>query len=93
VNFGLRNRLHATIILERPMAVANQIKLSATRRETLAWLALLIMQQGTICLWRLEPGANGFRAAVVRSTFPGCQTGRRGGPVRIVVTWGGRAED
>ena len=34
-------------------AVENHIKLSDTRRETLAWLALLIMQQGTICLWRL----------------------------------------
>jgi len=33
-------------------AVENHIKLSDTRRETLAWLALLIMQQGTICLWR-----------------------------------------
>jgi hypothetical protein len=27
--------------------------LSATRRETLSWLALLIMQHGTISLWRL----------------------------------------
>lgn len=34
-------------------AVENHIRLSDTRRETLAWLALLIMQQGTICLWRL----------------------------------------
>ncbi len=34
-------------------AVENHVKLSDTRRETLAWLALLIMQQGTICLWRL----------------------------------------
>src|SRR5665213_2738635 len=34
-------------------AIANHIELSETRRETLAWLALLIMQQGTICLWRL----------------------------------------
>ena len=34
-------------------AVAKHIGLSATRRETLSWLALLIMQQGTISLWRL----------------------------------------
>jgi hypothetical protein len=34
-------------------AVSKHIPFSATRRETLAWLALLIMRQGTICLWRL----------------------------------------
>jgi hypothetical protein len=34
-------------------AVSKHIKLSATRRETLAWLALLVMQHGSICLWRL----------------------------------------
>jgi hypothetical protein len=34
-------------------AVSKHIPLSATRRETLAWLTLLIMRQGTICLWRL----------------------------------------
>jgi len=34
-------------------AIANHINLSATRRETLSWLALLIMQHGTISLWRL----------------------------------------
>ena len=34
-------------------AVAKHINLSITRRETLSWLALLIMQHGTICLWRL----------------------------------------
>ena len=34
-------------------AVAKHIGLSATRRETLSWLALLIMQHGTISLWRL----------------------------------------
>jgi hypothetical protein len=33
--------------------VSNHIELSETRRETLAWLALLVMQHGTICLWRL----------------------------------------
>src|ERR1019366_6315701 len=33
--------------------VAKHIDLSVTRRETLSWLALLIMQHGTICLWRL----------------------------------------
>jgi len=34
-------------------AVSDHIDLSETRRETLAWLALLVMQHGTICLWRL----------------------------------------
>ena len=34
-------------------AVAKHINLSATRRETLAWLTLLIMRHGTVCLWRL----------------------------------------
>lgn len=34
-------------------AVSDHINLSETRRETLAWLALLVMQHGTICLWRL----------------------------------------
>jgi hypothetical protein len=34
-------------------AVAKHINLSVTRRETLSWLALLIMQHGTISLWRL----------------------------------------
>jgi len=34
-------------------AVCKHIPLSPTRHETLAWLALLIMQHGTICLWRL----------------------------------------
>jgi hypothetical protein len=36
-----------------PRAVAKHIDLSVTRRETLSWLTLLIMQHGTICLWRL----------------------------------------
>ena len=35
-------------------AIAKHINLSATRRETLSWLALLIMQHGTISLWRLS---------------------------------------
>jgi hypothetical protein len=34
-------------------AVSKHIPLSAIRLETLAWLTLLIMRQGTICLWRL----------------------------------------
>src|SRR5208283_2708272 len=35
------------------VAIHNHIALSATRRETLGWLASLIMRHGTICLWRL----------------------------------------
>lgn len=64
----------------------NRIKLSDTRRATLAWLALLIMRARHDLLaavgssWR-EPGANGFRAAAVLSIFPAWQTGRRGGRV------------
>jgi hypothetical protein len=34
-------------------AVSKHIGLPATRRETLAWLVLLMMQRGTVCLWRL----------------------------------------
>src|ERR1035437_8283028 len=34
-------------------AVAKHLDLSVTRRETLSWLTLLIMQHGAICLWRL----------------------------------------
>jgi len=34
-------------------AVSKHIKLSPTRRETLAWLAFLIIRHGSICLWRL----------------------------------------
>ena len=33
--------------------ISKHMPLSATRRETLAWLALLIMRHGTICVWRL----------------------------------------
>src|SRR2546426_6346307 len=50
-------------------AVAKHIDLSATRRETLSWLALLIMQHGTICLWRL--------AAFVASAGQTDSVGRR----------------
>jgi hypothetical protein len=34
-------------------AVSKHIDLSATRLETLEWLAFLIMRHGTVCLWRL----------------------------------------
>ena len=33
--------------------LSQHIVLAQTRRETLTWLAFLIMRQGTICLWRL----------------------------------------
>jgi len=32
---------------------AKHVRLSATRHETLCWLALLILRFGTICLWQL----------------------------------------
>ena len=51
-------------------AVAKHINLSVTRRETLSWLALLIMQQGTICLWRLAAYvASSAQTASVRRRF------------------------
>src|SRR4249920_2934715 len=51
-------------------AVAKHIGLSATRRETLSWLALLIMQHGTISLWRLAAYvASATQIASVRRRF------------------------
>ena len=51
-------------------AVAKHIDLSVTRRETLAWLTLLIMQQGTICLWRLAASvASAAQTDSVRRRF------------------------
>src|SRR3990172_13446115 len=51
-------------------AVSKNIELSATRRETLAWLTLSIMQQGTICLWRLAAYVDSAAAiASVRRRF------------------------
>src|SRR5712691_4701603 len=51
-------------------AVAKHIDLSATRRETLSWLALLIMQYGTISLWRLAAYvASAAQTASVRRRF------------------------
>src|SRR5471030_2797944 len=50
--------------------VAKHIGLSATRRETLSWLALLIMQHGTISLWRLAAHvASDAQIASVRRRF------------------------
>jgi hypothetical protein len=51
-------------------AVSEHIKLSDTRRETLTWLAYLIMRQGTICLWRLASHvATAAQTASVRRRF------------------------
>lgn len=51
-------------------AVENHIGLSDTRRARLAWLALLIMRAGTICLWRLAaPGAIPAQTDFVRKRF------------------------
>jgi Transposase DDE domain len=51
-------------------AVSKHIALSATRRETLAWLTLLIVQQGSVCLWRLAAHvASPARTASVRRRF------------------------
>jgi hypothetical protein len=49
---------------------AKHIKLSTTKRETLSWLALRIMQHGTICLWRLAANvASTAQTASVRRRF------------------------
>jgi hypothetical protein len=37
--------------------LSEHLPLSASRRETLSWLVLLIMRQGTVCLWRLAAHA------------------------------------
>ena len=50
-------------------AVAKHISLSTTRRETLAWLALLIMQHGTISLWRLAAYVASATQIAVRRRF------------------------
>jgi len=36
---------------------SQHLPLSASRRQTLAWLVILIMRQGTVCLWRLAAHA------------------------------------
>jgi hypothetical protein len=36
---------------------SQHLPLSASRRQTLAWLVVLIMRQGTVCLWRLAAHA------------------------------------
>src|SRR3981081_830817 len=51
-------------------AVAKHIDLSVTRRETLSWLALLIMQHGMIRLWRVAAYvASAPQIASVRRRF------------------------
>jgi hypothetical protein len=51
-------------------AVAKHIGLTATRRETLSWLTLLIMQHGTISLWRLAAYvASAVQTASVQRRF------------------------
>lgn len=51
-------------------AVSKHIELSATRRETLAWLTLLMVRQGSICLWRLAAHvASPIQVASVRRRF------------------------
>ncbi len=37
--------------------LSEHLPFSASRRETLSWLVLLIMRQGTVCLWRLAAHA------------------------------------
>ena len=60
-------------------AVSQHIELSPTRHQTLAWLAWLIMQHGTICLWRLAAHvatrANRFGAEAALPLLSACQAG------------------
>ena len=49
--------------------ISNHMPLSATRREMLARLALLIMRHGAICLWRLST-----HGATRRRTLATCST-------------------
>jgi hypothetical protein len=49
---------------------SEHLRLSASRRETLAWLVVLIMRQGTVCLWRLAAHAETHaRLASVQRRF------------------------
>src|SRR5665213_1791000 len=42
-----------TIIKTLTVGLGEHIKLSNSRMQTLSWLVYLIMQQGSVCLWRL----------------------------------------
>ena len=70
-------------------AVSNHIKLSASRRETLAWLVLLMMRLGTVCLWRLAAHVDcpAQTASVRRRIYRFFQLARLEAPsvARIVV--------
>jgi hypothetical protein len=63
--------------------------LSASRRETLSWLVLLVMQRGTVCLWRLAAHVAGRAetASVQRRFYRFFQFARLDGAMaaRIVV--------
>lgn len=37
--------------------LSEHLRLSASRRQTLSWLVLLMMRQGSVCLWRLAAHA------------------------------------
>lgn len=41
---------------------SQHLRLGASRRETLAWLVVLVMRQGTVCLWRLAAHAESHAA-------------------------------
>ena len=41
---------------------SQHLPLSPSRRQTLAWLVLLVMRQGTVCLWRLAAHAESHAA-------------------------------
>jgi hypothetical protein len=50
--------------------LSQHLRLSASRRETLSWLVLLIMRQGTVSLWRLAAHAESHaRLASVQRRF------------------------
>src|SRR4051794_6398324 len=68
---------------------SQHLPLSASRRQTLAWLVILIMRQGTVCLWRLAAHAesDATPASVQRRFYRCFQDVRLDGALtrRIVV--------
>jgi transposase len=50
--------------------ISKHMALSVSRRETLSWLVLLVMQRGSVCLWRLAAHvAGGAQTASVQRRF------------------------
>jgi hypothetical protein len=50
--------MHKSLTQTLSISLKEHTELSETRRETLAWLVVLIIRQGTVCLWRLAAHVN-----------------------------------